>query len=269
MMQDVKAGSRRRGQQAQLIGEGLRIVDDEPLGDQQDGLWRVDRPEAREQVAQPGNRGVRLLERFPRNLARVVFDAGAAHRILVRARRHVRAFPRDRAVQHSQLATNDRQRLAQADVVGRRRARLLVAGHARDDLLGAIQIAEERQRRSAGAEADDGDAIGGQQLVDERLPGSSSSPVLPPKRKCQPDRRRSRSAGRRRCFRWRSNPRGRTRPQSAPSRSRRPAPIRRSARAVPAPSILTLKSPRPRPVIGWPLLSTTVTSTSDVTSTVV
>ena len=51
-VQDVKVGARSRGQQAELFGEGLRIVDDEPLGDQEDSLWRVNRPEFREHVDQ-------------------------------------------------------------------------------------------------------------------------------------------------------------------------------------------------------------------------
>ena len=125
-VEHVQVGSRRCGQQAQLIGEGLRVVDDEARGDQDESLRRIDRLEAREEVDQPGNRGIGLLERLPRNLTRVVFDAGTAHRIRVRARGHVRAFPRDRAVQHSQLAPNNRQRLPQPDVVRRRRAGLFV-----------------------------------------------------------------------------------------------------------------------------------------------
>ena len=46
---------------------------------------------------------------------------------------------------------------------------MLVARHALDDLLGAIQVTEERQRRGSGTEGHDSDTIGGQQLIDEPL----------------------------------------------------------------------------------------------------
>ena len=170
-VKNVQAGSRRCGQRAELIGEALRVVDHEAFGDEDKRLRRVDRSEICEQINQPGNRGVGLLQRFPRDLARVVFDAGAAHRVLVGARRHVRAFPRDGAVEHPQLAANNRERFPQTQVVRCRRAGLLVAGQTRDDLLGALEIAQERQLHRARAEADHSDAIGGQQLVDERLHG--------------------------------------------------------------------------------------------------
>ena len=82
-VEHVQAGARRGGEETEVSGEGLRIVDDETLGDQDKGFRRVDRPQAREQVDQAVNGGVRLLERLPRNLTGVVFDAGTADRILV------------------------------------------------------------------------------------------------------------------------------------------------------------------------------------------
>ena len=266
-VQHVEAGACGRGHSLELLGEPRSIIHHEAFGDQDDGLWFVDLPQLRQQIAQSDNRTVRLIERLAGNLAGVVSDAAAAHRVLITARREVDALPGDGAVEHAQLAVQNRQRFAKhrrytwsahlAAVRPDRRVR---------QLLGAFAIRQEHQRRrtslgEAVAEADHADAIGRQQLVDERRQRGHHrrAAAEADTRLIDGDDDQPAAAG---IFvggiAFGDDRRRPTRPLASSTTDTHSAlSTRRSS-----PSIQTLKSPTPSPVIGRPALSTTVTSTS-------
>ena len=170
-LQRVQAGARLGGQRAEL--DDQRLVDeDEPFGDEDQRLRRVDRAQAGEQIAQRLQRLIGVVVRVEGERARLDLDLLAAHLLgdpgefpAVGTRGSGPARASCRSPRSIACASTS----AMLWPTSIRAAGLLLPDHPRERLLDALAVGGERRRRRADAEAGDGDAIRRRQPIDERV----------------------------------------------------------------------------------------------------
>ena len=181
----VDAGARGRGEVVDLHERRVLIVEHEALGDEHEGVRRIHGPQRREQVAERVDGLLAVEGADRRDRVGLVLDRPEAHldaRELARRRRlRIAALALLHPQQDHAVAAPDGHRFGNRDLVEAPRHGLALAGRQVHRLAQPLAIGREGHRGRARADADQRDAIGRLEAIDEAVdrPANAEEPAEP------------------------------------------------------------------------------------------